>query len=56
MITINIKECLGCRICVASCPSGLLETNKDFKIEVADGCTGCGSCLDACPYGYLTLD
>ncbi len=53
-IKINVEKCLGCRICVASCPLHLLETNRQFKIEIAEGCTECGNCLEACPYGYIT--
>jgi ferredoxin len=53
-IKINVKECLGCRICVSSCPLGLLETNSDYKLEVKEGCIECGACLNVCPYGFIT--
>jgi Fe-S-cluster-containing dehydrogenase component len=43
--------CLHCRRhqCIASCPTGALETRTDGRLEITeDRCVSCGACVVAC--------
>lgn len=50
VIKINAKFCKGCGICVAFCPTKVLEM-KGGKVAVASGekCIGCLFCELRCP-------
>ena len=52
---IDIDECIGCGICVDSCPADVLELEDD-RATVVDGeaCIGCAACMDACPADAIT--
>ncbi|NVM28301.1 MAG: phosphoadenosine phosphosulfate reductase family protein [Candidatus Helarchaeota archaeon] len=43
------NECIGCGICIPSCPETALSL-KDQKIWVnTSGCNGCQACFEVCP-------
>jgi len=54
---VNLKDCSGCRLCVADCPyeAVVMRPRSDgmnFSEEavvVADRCVSCGICVGACP-------
>jgi Fe-S-cluster-containing dehydrogenase component len=50
--TLNDPDiCLHCRRhqCIASCPTGALETRSDGRLEIhQDRCVSCGACVVAC--------
>ena len=50
-IMIHKDLCKGCGICVAFCPTHVLELGKDEKAEVKrlEECTACGLCEMRCP-------
>jgi len=50
-IVIRKDLCKGCGICVAFCPTHVLELGDDEKAEVRrlEDCTGCGLCELRCP-------
>lgn len=50
-IVIRKDLCKGCGICVAFCPTHVLELGDDEKAEVRrlEDCTGCGLCEMRCP-------
>ena len=48
------KDCIGCKKCVAICPSFVLDM-VETKAEVARGdwCIGCEHCGAVCPTGAI---
>ncbi|MCK4233674.1 4Fe-4S binding protein [candidate division WOR-3 bacterium] len=50
-ITIDIKWCKGCGLCVNYCPQKILYLADDFKVHVSDEseCIGCHICEFRCP-------
>jgi NAD-dependent dihydropyrimidine dehydrogenase PreA subunit len=52
---LNTEECIGCGICVDSCPQGVLEIVDDVVAVVnEDSCIACGDCVEECPMGVIT--
>ena len=48
-------RCIGCHICIDTCPEGAL-TLAGTAIEInRDHCTGCGQCTEACPSTAMEL-
>jgi 2-oxoglutarate ferredoxin oxidoreductase subunit delta len=62
-VTVNVEECKGCGLCVASCPLKCLELVLELSAYgvhparyTGEGCTGCGICFYCCPEpGALTV-
>lgn len=52
---IDEDTCIGCGICVDSCPQEVIEV-VDSVLEVVneDACIACGDCLEECPMGAIT--
>jgi 2-oxoglutarate ferredoxin oxidoreductase subunit delta len=50
-IVIRKDLCKGCGICVAFCPTHVLELGEDEKAAVKhlEACTACGLCEMRCP-------
>lgn len=62
--SVNIKECMACRLCISSCPFGCLEDslvgvdkyNKSYPALVQpEECTGCKLCVTACPVEAIEM-
>ena len=48
-IRIIPEKCVGCKLCVASCPFGAIKVvNK--KAVIMDNCTLCGACVSSCKF------
>jgi electron transfer flavoprotein alpha subunit len=42
-------KCIGCQLCVAECPVGVINmVNGVAKVDI-EGCVGCGKCREVCP-------
>jgi nitroreductase/NAD-dependent dihydropyrimidine dehydrogenase PreA subunit len=56
LIEVDAAKCKKDGLCVAVCPSKVLEEDKDGGPVVADPelCNDCGHCLAVCPHGALT--
>lgn len=50
-LKINRQWCKGCGICVAFCPTKVLEVDAEDKVVAArmEDCTACGRCALRCP-------
>jgi pyruvate formate lyase activating enzyme len=49
-------RCIGCGICVATCPIGGLRQGENGAIHVdRERCLGCGTCAAACPANAMEL-
>jgi 2-oxoglutarate ferredoxin oxidoreductase subunit delta len=50
-LKINRQWCKGCGICVAFCPTKVLEIDAGDKVAVVrvEDCTACGRCAQRCP-------
>jgi len=57
MAEVNDLTCVGCRMCIESCPYTAIEhleaRQKARVIETL--CKGCGTCIAACPSKSITL-
>lgn len=50
------ERCLGCGLCLATCPQDALQTTADGTREIIrQRCNGCGQCAEACPGDALNL-
>lgn len=53
-IKILTDKCFGCKVCVPSCPFGIIEV-IDKKAVVKDGCNLCGACESACKFKAIEI-
>ena len=52
---ISEDECVGCGICVDSCPQGVLDiAGGAVAVVNEDNCIACGDCLEDCPMCAIT--
>jgi electron transfer flavoprotein alpha subunit len=42
-------KCIGCQLCVAECPVGVIDMVNGVARIDAEGCIGCGKCHEVCP-------
>lgn len=56
---VNKEKCVGCGICVESCPEAsmeVVEKRGQKKVEIdLDFCKGCGICSQVCPFGAIEM-
>jgi len=62
-VTVDVKECKGCGLCVESCPPKCPELELELSAYAVhpahytgENCTGCGICFYCCPEpGAITV-
>ena len=62
-IVVNIESCKGCNLCVAACPSNVLElsieaNSKGYNFStmvIPESCVGCAACALVCPDACITV-
>lgn len=54
---IDTDECIGCGICVDTCPQGVLDIVDGVCDPVnEDACIGCEACVEECPMDAIEID
>lgn len=53
-IKVLLDKCLGCKLCVPSCPFGIISIT-DKKAVIKDGCNLCGACVTACKFKAIEI-
>ena len=53
-IKVSIDKCYGCKLCVPSCPFGIIEI-VDKKAIIKDGCNMCGACVTTCKFKAIEI-
>lgn len=48
-------KCMGCGMCVKTCPNGALSINEGLVTVDDSLCKRCGSCSEVCPTGAMEL-
>ena len=55
-LKINLDRCVGCGLCVSSCPAGALSmADKKARVD-PDTCVLCGLCLGSCRFGAISIE
>lgn len=51
---INPDACIGCQICIGTCPVGAISMTEDNKALIdPEKCILCGLCVASCPVGAI---
>jgi len=54
-IQVITEKCVGCSICVKSCPYGAIEMVDKLAVIDHDACTLCGACVEPCKFDAIIL-
>jgi len=52
--SVDEAKCTSCHLCVGSCPTGAIDSNKGFTTNPTE-CAVCLDCVAACPTGAMTF-
>jgi len=55
-VEINAKACIGCGICVDTCPVQALSLVDGVSVVDPKQCIDCGACVKVCPTNAISLD
>ncbi len=53
-ISVSSEKCIGCGICVSSCPFSCI-TLIDGLAVIGEDCRLCGACVEVCPENAITI-
>ena len=53
---INTDECVGCGVCVDSCPNEAIEVVDGVAVVNEAECVDCGTCVDECAVEAITVE
>lgn len=46
---VDQEKCIGCSVCISSCPENAISMENDKATINQDKCNFCGKCFSACP-------
>lgn len=50
------NSCIGCLLCIRTCPSGVITATAERKVKFdVARCMFCGQCMETCPKKAITL-
>ncbi len=52
---IDQEKCIGCGLCVQTCPARTLSMNDDKAVVSGERCIACGHCLAVCPSDAVSV-
>ena len=50
---VDQEKCVGCGVCISSCPVDAISMENDKATVRQDKCIFCGECFSACPQGAI---
>lgn len=50
------EKCLGCGVCLPSCPVNAISMPDNIAVIDEKICTNCGACITACPQEAIVMD
>lgn len=54
---IKEKYCVGCGVCVKTCPKSAIEISRGVFAEIdKEQCVGCGKCAKVCPAFLIYME
>jgi ferredoxin len=55
-LQLDVAKCIGCGMCAAVCPHGVLEVQEHrARLRDRDACIECGACARNCPVAALAV-
>jgi len=54
-IEVITEKCVGCKLCIKSCPYEAIHMEGRLAVIDMDKCTLCGACVDACKFDAIIL-
>ncbi len=54
-IEIITEKCVGCKLCLKSCPYGAISMEEKLAVIDYDLCTLCGACVGSCKFDAIVL-
>ncbi|MFH1039369.1 MAG: electron transfer flavoprotein subunit alpha [PVC group bacterium] len=54
-IQVITEKCVGCGLCVTSCPYGAIRMQDGLAVIDHDACPLCGACVESCNFAAIVL-